>query len=239
MIDRVGERAALAFFVSNLLEQVQAGKIQDAEAAAACRMLDQAGYAHLKVSATRQDAQPPRLPARGDLMSTRHRPAPADRRVFVQQLHRAAAQRGKLDPVYQDLSDHWTAILQRLYPVWALIGPGLSDPGHIEIHSRTIYLDSETLLGSREQIAAGRLERRAILRCFGVAIHETFHAKHTKRWAIEHDIALSASPRTRPTGSSRSTGGCSRSRAWKPTASASTRPARFAAGSSAARSEPR
>ena len=67
--------------------------------------------------------------------------------VFVQQLHRAAAQRGKLDPVYQDLSDHWTQILQRLYPVWALIGPGLSDPGHIEIHSRTIYLDSETLLG--------------------------------------------------------------------------------------------
>ena len=52
MIGRVGERAALAFFVSNLLEQVQAGKLQDAEAAAACRMLDQAGYAHLKVSAT-------------------------------------------------------------------------------------------------------------------------------------------------------------------------------------------
>ena len=52
MIDRVGERAALAFFVSNLLEQVQAGKTQDAEAAAVCRMLDQAGYAHLKVSAT-------------------------------------------------------------------------------------------------------------------------------------------------------------------------------------------
>ena len=52
MIDRVGERAALAFFVSNLLEQVQAGKLQDAEAAAVCRMLDQAGYAHLKVSAT-------------------------------------------------------------------------------------------------------------------------------------------------------------------------------------------
>jgi methylmalonyl-CoA mutase N-terminal domain/subunit len=30
-----GERAALAFFASNLHEQVQAGKIQDAEAAAA------------------------------------------------------------------------------------------------------------------------------------------------------------------------------------------------------------
>ena len=113
--------------------------------------------------------------------------------VFVQQLHRAAAQRGKLDPAYQELSDHWTAILQRLYPVWALIGPGLSDPGHIEIHSRTIYLDSQTLLGTREQIAAGRLEQRAILRCFGVALHETLHAKHTKRWAIEHDIALSES----------------------------------------------
>ena len=54
MIDRVGERAALALFVSNLSEQVQAGKVQDAEAAAACRMLDQAGYAHLKVSATRR-----------------------------------------------------------------------------------------------------------------------------------------------------------------------------------------
>ena len=109
------------------------------------------------------------------------------------QLHRAAAQRGKLDPVYQELSDHWTAILQRLYPVWALIGPGLSDPGHIEIHSRQIYLDSEALLGDREQIAAGRLERRAVLRCFGVALHETFHAKHTKRWAIERDIALGES----------------------------------------------
>ena len=54
MIDRVGERAALAFFASNLAEQVQAGKVQDAEAAAVCRMLDQAGYAHLKVSATRR-----------------------------------------------------------------------------------------------------------------------------------------------------------------------------------------
>jgi energy-coupling factor transporter ATP-binding protein EcfA2 len=54
MIERVGERPALAFFASNLVEQVQAGKVQEAEAAAACRMLDQAGYAHLKVSATRR-----------------------------------------------------------------------------------------------------------------------------------------------------------------------------------------
>jgi hypothetical protein len=118
---------------------------------------------------------------------------PARPTVFVQQLHRAAAQRGRLDPVYQDLSDHWTMVLQRLYPVWALIGPGLSDPGHIEIHSRTVYLDSESLLGPRAAIAVGQLERRAILCCFGVALHETLHAKHTKRWAIEHDTALSES----------------------------------------------
>ena len=52
MSERVGERAALAFFASNLHEQVSAGKIQDAEAAAACRMLDQAGYGRLRVSAT-------------------------------------------------------------------------------------------------------------------------------------------------------------------------------------------
>ena len=124
------------------------------------------------------------------MSATQDRGRPA---VFVAQLHRAAAQRGRLDPVYQELSDHWTGILQRLYPVWALIGPGLSDPGHIEIHSRTVYLDSDTLLGTREQIIAGRLERRAVLRCFGVALHETFHAKHTKRWTIEHDIALAES----------------------------------------------
>ena len=118
---------------------------------------------------------------------------PARPAVFVQQLHRAAAQRGRLDPLYQDLSDHWTMMLQRLYPVWALLGPGLSDPGHIEIHSRTVYLDAEALLGPRAAIAEGTLERPAILRCFGVALHETMHAKHTKRWAIEHDIALSES----------------------------------------------
>ena len=171
----------------------QAGKIQDAEAAAACRMLDQSGYGRLRVSRVKRTAEPARLPAGGDLMTPAGTTSAARPAVFVQQLHRAAAQRGRLDPVYQDLSDHWTQILQRLYPVWALIGPGLSDPGHIEIHSRTVYLDSEALLGSREAIAAGSLERRAILRCFGVALHETMHAKHTKRWAIEHDIALSES----------------------------------------------
>ena len=46
---------------------------------------------------------------------------------------------------------------------------------------------------ARRDRRRGKLEPRAILRCFGVALHETLHAKHTKRWAIEHDIALSES----------------------------------------------
>ena len=47
-------RRARAVRLEPLSEQVQAGRVQDAEAAAVCRMLDQAGYAHLKVSATRR-----------------------------------------------------------------------------------------------------------------------------------------------------------------------------------------
>jgi Single-strand binding protein family len=138
-------------------------------------------------------AVPARLPAGGHLMTPATRTTGPRPGLFLQQLHRAAAQRGRLDPVYQELTDHRTAILQRLYPVRALIGPGLSDPGHIEIHSRTVYLDSEALLGPRAAIAAGALESRSILRTFGVALHETFHGKHTKRWAVEHDVALSES----------------------------------------------
>jgi len=52
MAVRVGERAAIACFASNLHEQVTGGRIQEAEAAAACRMLDQAGYGRLRVSAS-------------------------------------------------------------------------------------------------------------------------------------------------------------------------------------------
>jgi Mg-chelatase subunit ChlD len=118
---------------------------------------------------------------------------------FATELTRAAAQRGKLDPVYRELSDDWTLILQRLFPVWALIGPSLADPGHIELRSRTVYLDSNELLGTREQLLAGALERRAILRTYGVAIHEVFHAKHTKLWITDRDRELAASddPRDR------------------------------------------
>ena len=82
--------------------------------------------------------------------------------------------------MYQALSDHWTVILQRLFPVWSVIGPGLADPGHIELSSRTVYLDSDSLLGSREQILSGTLEPHRILATFGVGIHEVLHAKHTK-----------------------------------------------------------
>ena len=89
-------------------------------------------------------------------------------------------QRGRLELVYQALSDHWTVILQRLFPVWSVIGPGLADPSHIELSSRTVYLDSDSLLGSREQILSGTLEPHRILATFGVGIHEVLHAKHTK-----------------------------------------------------------
>jgi len=112
---------------------------------------------------------------------------------FAAELTRAAARRGKLDALYRELSDDWTLILQQLFPVWALIGPGLAEPGHIELRSRTVYLDSDELLGTAALIRAGQLERRAILRTYGVAIHEVLHAKHTKLWVTEHDRALAAS----------------------------------------------
>jgi hypothetical protein len=46
-------------------------------------------------------------------------PAATSEGLFARELRRAAAQRGRLDPVHQRLSDHWTLILHRLYPVWA------------------------------------------------------------------------------------------------------------------------
>ena len=107
--------------------------------------------------------------------------------------------------------------------MWALIGPGLADPAHIELRSRTIYLDSDALLGTRDELLAGTLERRRVLACLGAGLHEVMHAKHTKRWVADHDPS-SASPTTPASGSSRSTARCSRSRAWRPTAAATSRP---------------
>jgi hypothetical protein len=124
-------------------------------------------------------------------MSTAKTKRPSEGSTFARELTRAVAQRGGLDAVYQALSDHWTLILQRLFPVWSVVGPGLADPGHIELTSRTVYLDSDQLLGSREQILAGTLEPHRILATFGVAIHEVLHAKHTKLWVSDRDMELS------------------------------------------------
>jgi hypothetical protein len=52
MMERVGDRVAIAFFISNLLEQINAGKVQDAEGVLVARMLDAANYGDLKVGAT-------------------------------------------------------------------------------------------------------------------------------------------------------------------------------------------
>ena len=41
----------MSLFISNLHEQVEAGKVQAAEGAAVARMLDEAGLARLKVGA--------------------------------------------------------------------------------------------------------------------------------------------------------------------------------------------
>lgn len=53
LFERIGERIALALFASSIHEQVGAGKIMAADAAAACRMLDDAGYGKYKVSAAK------------------------------------------------------------------------------------------------------------------------------------------------------------------------------------------
>ena len=75
--------------------------------------------------------------------------------------------------------------------MWSVVGPGLADPGHIELTSRTVYLDSDTLLGSRQEIITGTLEPCRILATFGVGIHEVLHAKHTKLWVSDRDTELS------------------------------------------------
>jgi AAA domain (dynein-related subfamily) len=49
LTERVGERMAISLFASDLHEREQGGRIQPAEAAAACRMLDEAGYGRLRV----------------------------------------------------------------------------------------------------------------------------------------------------------------------------------------------
>ena len=191
MIERVGERAGAGVL---RLQPARAGPGRKGPGRRGGRRVPDARPGRLRAPeglGVGRAPEPARLPAGGDrlMAATRTRPP-----LFVAELHRASAQRGRLDPLFQDLSDHWTLILQRLYPVWALIGPGLSDPGHIEI---ALAHDLPRLRRAARPARADRRRSsssaRAVLRCFGVALHETFHAKHTKRWAVEHDLALAAS----------------------------------------------
>lgn len=112
---------------------------------------------------------------------------------FAREVARAAAQRGRMDPVYQDLSEHFRLMFQKLYPVWVLLGPGLGSPAHIELTSRTVMMDSERLLGDRATIIAGALLPFRILVTIGVGLHEVFHAAHTKTWVGERDLELAES----------------------------------------------
>jgi Mg-chelatase subunit ChlD len=115
---------------------------------------------------------------------------------FVGELNRALAQRGRLDGVYQALSDHWTRLLQRMWPVWAIVGPGLASPAHIELATRTVYLDSDELLGERRELIDGTIAPIKVLAALGAGIHEVLHAKHTKLWVSDRDIQLAASENT-------------------------------------------
>ena len=235
MSERVGERAALAFFASNLHEQVQRRKdpgrrggrrLPDARPGRLRPLPRRARPAACRTCTATRGRSP---------HEPRHDRAGGGRRCSCSSCTAPPRSAAGSTPSTRTSPTTGRRILQRLYPVWALIGPGLSDPGHIEIHSRTVYLDSETLLGSRAAIAAGAaraagdpaLLRRRAARDDPRQAHQALgdRARHRAR----------PNPTTRPTGSSRSTGGCSRSRGWKPTASATSRPTRCAAGSSAAR----
>ena len=112
---------------------------------------------------------------------------------LVSEFAKAAATRGIIDPVFRDVSDHFSRSMQRLYPVWVLAAPRIAEPAHIELRTRTVYLDTDRLLGDRQDVVDGTLDPQRILVTFGAALHETFHGKHTKLWIAEEDIALSSS----------------------------------------------
>ena len=113
--------------------------------------------------------------------------------VFARQVATASAKRGLMDPLYLALSDHYSRMFQKLYPVWVLLGPGLSDPGHVEPHSNIVWLDSDRLLGDRASIVSNTLNPWAILVSVGVGLHEVFHAAHTKTWTVERNVELGES----------------------------------------------
>jgi AAA domain (dynein-related subfamily) len=51
MCERVGQRTAVAMFVSSLCEQVETGQLQHEDAVSACRMLDEGGFAVCRLAA--------------------------------------------------------------------------------------------------------------------------------------------------------------------------------------------
>lgn len=110
--------------------------------------------------------------------------------AFARQVAANSAQRGRMDPIYQDLSDHYTRVLQRMYPVWALVAPGVADPAHIDLKTRTVSLDSDELVGTRDELSAGKLDPIKVLTGLGAGVHEVFHGVHTKVWISERDAEL-------------------------------------------------
>jgi hypothetical protein len=139
--ERVGGGMAISLFASDLDERQQgradpgrgsSGSVPDARRG---RLRPPPGRSQLP------DPPPPRLPAGGGRMSTASAKRPSQGAQFARELSRAVARRGRLDFVYQALSDHWTLILQRLFPVCSVVGPGLADPGHIDLAKVTGILE--------------------------------------------------------------------------------------------------
>ena len=112
--------------------------------------------------------------------------------LAARQVAAAVARRGSLPVLYRALSEHFTAMLQKLYPVRVLVGPRLSDPAHIEVHSATVYLDSR-MLGSHHDIATGAVASQRILVSLGAGLHEVLHGVHTKPWTVERNVELDES----------------------------------------------
>ncbi|MTD47187.1 hypothetical protein GKE82_23580 [Conexibacter sp. W3-3-2] len=116
---------------------------------------------------------------------------------FARSIAQAAATRGQLDPFYRAISDHWTLMALRLWPVGVVAAPDLADPAHIDMRSRSIYLDTERLLGADRDLRAGQITDRGIWRTWGACAHEVFHAMETRTWAIDQ-IDAHATANDRP-----------------------------------------
>ena len=237
MIDRVGERAALALFISNLTEQV-AGR-QGAGRRGGRRLPDaRPGRLRPPQGVRHPPApQPARLPARGHLMSATHdrEPSGGVRGAAASRRRPARQARPRLPGALRPLDGD---------PAAAVPGVGADRPRPLRPRAHRDPLPHR-LPRLRHPARHPRADPRQHARAAGgAALLRGRAARDLPRQAhqtLDDRARHRAQPnrRTPTIVSSRSTGGCSRSRGWKPTASASTRPARSAAGSSATRSERR